>query len=198
MEQINRFFGPILDAIARFFGLDDPKVFTAVLAARYLRLGLLIVKMPATYFFLLVFALSWMQGFQPIPFLSTTFDGWLRGIGNGVFLTWTCLFIGFVQRLDNYKVDSFDKSIQGIEAKGNKHWTVYGLGVVVWLVMYGLESWIAHGATTWFFLVCAFLQILPLLLGNSLVEQAKHLAPKFANWTLIVTAMWLISVGVHP
>lgn len=186
----------LIQPLHHAFDPDELKSFFTVLVARYVRLAMSLITMPALYFFVLVWGLSWLQGFRALPYLATSFDVWLRGIFNGVFLTWTFIFIGFAQRLEHYKLDSWDKTIQGIEEKGNKHWTVYALAVFVWLLTYGLERWLTGGATTWFFLVCAFIQILPLLMGNSLVEQARHLAPKIANWILILTALWLIAVGI--
>lgn len=172
--------------------------FVAVLLGRIKTLGILIIQTWAIYALLVIFGLSWMNDFRPLPFLAVTFDTWLRGVFNGVLLAWTVLFVAFLHREEDYEVDTLDSTTQGIAVTGNKHWTMYVLGVTVLLFLFGLERLTTGGSTDWLFLVVAFVHILPLLLGSTLSEQARQIAPKIANWILIATAIWLIAVGITP
>lgn len=169
----------------------------AVFAHRCWHLLRTIIRMPFLYAFLTIFVLSWLYGFKAYPFLSVRFVVWVRVIFNLAYLAWAIVFIGFVQRIENYEVDSFTLRTQHIPVKGNKVFSVYLLAIGVLLFTVALE-WITTGYVTyWAFAICAFLQILPLMAGETLEEQAEPLSTLIAGWILLLDAMFLIAVSVH-
>jgi len=187
---------PISRLFARLFNEDAMSDSLVILQARLLRLLRSIISMWALYVFILACVLSMFRGFHPIPLLHFAEGTWWRGIMNGLMLTWTVVFIGFVQRQEHYDVNTgSDDQLTNNVADGNKHWSMYMVSLMVSGVMFVLQQIGSGSGTAWFFVVCGFLQIVPLLLGDSLVEQAKHMAPKIANWILLLTAMWQLATA---
>lgn len=171
---------------------DRVKILWAKTTARLARLAKMIYTMPAIYAFLVVYLLSYLpKGFKPLPFLSTTWEGWLSGVLNGFLIAWTLVFTGFVQRDDEYtgvRADNFHLPA----FTGNKVVLMYVVWIMVSGVFYVVEWITSSTATHWLFIVCAFITIIPLFLGKTLQDQAKRIMPLFAQITILVTMMWFI------
>ncbi len=164
----------------------------AMTLARIERLAKTIYSMPALYVFVVVYALSYLpKGFKPLPFLSTTWEGWLLGVFNGFFIAWTLVFTGFIQNDNTYKGIQIN-NIKGSDFAGNKVIPMYLVWILVGGLFYGLEWSTAGTATHWLFIVCAFVVITPLFLGKTLQDQAKRIMPLFAQIAIIATMIWFI------
>jgi hypothetical protein len=166
-------------------------------ATRIVRLGGMIIKIPELWVFVLMFGLSWIpEGFHPLWFITDKPGEWvwLRGVINGFMLVWTIAFTSFIQRDENQTVWNRACDTQW-SYDTNKDWTMYGFAILVWLVFVGLERWLTGNVTWWWMGVCAFLQITPLFMGDSLKEQARHLGPALTGITMIIVTAWFLAVG---
>lgn len=141
---------------------------------------------------LMVIGLSYLPGFAPVWIIGNA-KWWLWVIA-GLYVAWSVHFASFLQSGDQYD-GLYWGNVQGIRIKGNKGLFPYFMAVLVGTLAYTTQLETTGQTTTWLYLVCAFVQLLPLLMGNMLSEQAKRLGPFFTNITLIITAMFYIAAG---
>lgn len=132
-------------------------------------------------------------GFGPLLFITAENPGSMRALTilSGFYACWTILYTGFLQKQDEYNVQSHD-ALEVVE--GNKSILTYGFGVLVWLIFFIAEQIIGEPHTA-FLAICAFIQLLPLFMGDSFKEQAENLMPFWANIVILVTSAYMLAIG---
>jgi len=143
--------------------------------------------------FVLAIVFGALDGFGPLLFITAENPGSMRALTilSGFYACWTILYTGFLQKQDGYNVQSND-ALEVVE--GNKSILTYGFGVLVWLIFFITEQIIGEPHTA-FLAICAFIQLLPLFMGDSFKEQAENLMPFLANIVILVTSAYTLAIG---
>ncbi len=151
------------------------------------------VKLWGFLVFVLAIVFGALKGFGPLLFVVAENPDTVRTLTiiSGFYACWTFLYTGFLQKQDRHTVQSHD-AVETVE--GNKSVLSYGFGVVVWLAFFIAEQIIGEPHTA-FLAICAFIQLLPLFMGDSFKEQSENLMPFLANVIILVTAAYTLAIG---
>lgn len=151
-------------------------------------------KLWALLVFALALVLSALPGFHPSLWVNSPDPAADRMVQILAILytAWTFVYTGFLQRGAHYSVT--DKRDNIIALDSNKNVLTYLCGALVWILFFTAQAIIGQPATA-FMAFCAFIQLLPLFMGNSFMEQAENLMPLFGNVTLLVLAMYVVVIG---
>lgn len=152
-----------------------------------------LLQLPGLLLFAVSVAMMWLPGFQPLWLLHDD-ARWFRWIILGLYASWTIWFASFVQRDDVYEDLSWGDT-QGIEATGNKSIAMYAIGVMAWWIALISQQWLTGTISWWFMVVTAFLQVVPLFMGDLLQEQARRMGPLLTNVALVATTLVYIVFG---
>lgn len=176
--------------VSRFIDVE----FQMQLALAYLQSLLRqVLKLWGFLVFVLAIVFGALKGFGPLLFVVADNPGALRTLTilSGFYACWTFLYTGFLQKQDRYNIQSND-ALEVVE--GNKSILTYGFGVLVWLIFFIAEQIIGEPHTA-FLAICAFIQLLPLFMGDSFKEQSENLMPFLANVIVLVTAAYMLAIG---
>lgn len=150
-----------------------------------------LLKLWGLLVFVLVMVFGLLDGFGPLWIVTD--EGPVRALTilSGLYAAWTLVFTGFLQRQDSYNV-SAGNVVESVE--GNKTIVTYVLAMLVGMSFFVTEQIIGVPHTA-FLAICAFVQLLPLFMGDSFKEQAENLLPFLANVALMVVAVYYLAVG---
>lgn len=186
-------FGAVLqNALHSLSGNESILIWWNISTARFKNLFLALSQLWGVIVIGIVYALTYMPGFQAYPF--TTFnDGgvtWMRIFATVVYVAWAVFFTAFVTRNDQYDI-SWKRGDENVteHVKGNKSVTMYVLAGLV----FALSWWL--GVYLFFLLPMLLVQLLPWFTGPMLQDQAHHEGPLIVNGLLVVAAIVLMVFG---
>jgi hypothetical protein len=153
-----------------------------------------VLKLWALLVFVLALVLSALPGFGPslwVVSASPQADRLVQ-ILTILYTAWTFIYTGFLQREANYSVPTKNESVLVVDT--NKNVLSYAAGGIVWLTFISIQAFIGQPATA-FMAICAFVQLMPIFLGDSFREQAENLMPLLGNVTLLVLSLYVVGIG---
>lgn len=152
------------------------------------------LKLWALLFFVLALVLSVLPSFGPSLWVNSPdpYADRMVQILTILYTAWTFVFTGFLQREANYSVAKSNGNFTVLDS--NKNLLTYLSGALVWLIFYIIQAIVGQPATA-FMAFCAFIQLLPVFLGDSFREQAENLMPLLGNVTLLVLSMYVVGIG---
>lgn len=169
--------------------LMNPRYQGQLFAAQAMSFGRTVLKLWGLLVLVIAFVFYWLDGFGPL-WVNDDPSKQVLTILSLMYGAWTFVLTGFLQRDDSYSVAINDSSTDAVQ--GNKSMVMYAFAVVVWLAIFVIENIIGEPHIA-FLAVCAFIQLLPLFMGDSFKEQAENLMPFLANMVLLLASMYLLA-----